>query len=137
MRELKKNPARTLGIKHCANSGAVVNFRQTCLDMVRPGLLLYGLYPGASGAGWTSVPVMSVKTRVAEITHHRAGDTISYGRTFTCGRDMRLAVIPIGYARRAAALPLRQAIGLHQRAPGQAGGHHMHGYVHGGRDGPA
>ena len=98
VRELEEESGRTLGIKHCANSGAVVNFRQTCLDMVRPGLLLYGLYPGAERGGMDLRPVMSVKTRVAEITHHRAGDTISYGRTFTCGRDMRLAVIPIGYA---------------------------------------
>ena len=95
---LEEISGRSLGIKHCANSGAVVNFRQTCLDMVRPGLLLYGLYPGAERGGLDLKPVMSVKTRVAEITHHHAGDTISYGRTFTCERDMTLAVIPIGYA---------------------------------------
>ena len=98
VRELEELSQRPLGIKHCANSGAVVNFRQTCLDMVRPGLLLYGLYPGAERGGLDLKPVMSVKTRVAEITHHRAGDTISYGRTFTCPRDMTIAVIPIGYA---------------------------------------
>ena len=85
-------------LRHCANSGAVVNFRQTALDMVRPGLLLYGLYPGAERGGMDLKPVMSVKTRVAELTRHRAGDTISYGRIFTCERDMTLAVIPIGYA---------------------------------------
>ncbi len=96
--ELEESSGRSLGIKHCANSGAVVNFRQTCLDMVRPGLLLYGLYPGAERGGLSLRPVMSVKTRVAEITSHRAGDTISYGRCFTCERDMKLAVIPIGYA---------------------------------------
>ena len=98
VRELEELSQRPLGIKHCANSGAVVNFRQTCLDMVRPGLLLYGLYPGAERGGLNLKPVMSVKTRVAEITHHRARDTISYGRTFTCPRDMTIAVIPIGYA---------------------------------------
>ncbi len=97
---LEEISGRNLGVKHCANSGAVVNFRQTCLDMVRPGLLLYGLYPGAERGGLSLKPVMSVKTRVAEITRHRAGDTISYGRTFTCERDMTLAVIPIGYADR-------------------------------------
>ena len=95
---LEELSGRSLGIRHCANSGAVVNFRQTCLDMVRPGLLLYGLYPGSERGGLRLKPVMSVKTRVAEITRHRAGDTISYGRTFTCDRDMTLAVIPIGYA---------------------------------------
>ena len=96
--ELEESSGRSLGIKHCANSGAVVNFRSTALDLVRPGLLLYGLYPGAERGGLDLRPVMSVKTRVAEITSHRAGDTISYGRIYTCERDMRLAVIPVGYA---------------------------------------
>ena len=41
---------------------------------------------------------MQVKSRVCDITRHRALDTISYGRTFTCDRDMRLAVLPVGYA---------------------------------------
>ena len=96
--ELENETGRSLGIRHCANSGAVVNFRETCLDMVRPGLLLYGLYPGAERGGLNLKPVMRLLTRVAEITEHHAGDTISYGRIFTCERDMRLAVIPVGYA---------------------------------------
>lgn len=62
------------------------------------GLLLYGLYPGAERGGLDLKPVMRLLTRVAEITEHHAGDTISYGRIFTCERDMRLAVIPVGYA---------------------------------------
>lgn len=85
-------------MRHCANSGAVVNFRETCLDMVRPGLLLYGLYPGPEHGGLDLKPVMRLLTRVAEVTEHHAGDTISYGRIFTCEREMRLAVIPVGYA---------------------------------------
>ena len=96
--ELENETGRSLGIRHCANSGAVVNFRETCLDMVRPGLLLYGLYPGAERGGLDLKPVMRLLTRVAEITEHHAGDTISYGRIFTCERDMRLAVVPVGYA---------------------------------------
>ena len=96
--ELENETGRSLGISHCANSGAMVNFRETCLDMVRPGLLLYGLYPGAERGGLDLKPVMRLLTRVAEITEHHAGDTISYGRIFTCERDMRLAVIPVGYA---------------------------------------
>ncbi len=95
---LENETGRSLGIRHCANSGAVVNFRETCLDMVRPGLLLYGLYPGREHGGLDLKPVMRLLTRVAEVTEHHAGDTISYGRIFTCERDMRLAVIPVGYA---------------------------------------
>ncbi len=95
---LENETGRSLGIRHCANSGAVVNFKETCLDMVRPGLLLYGLYPGREHGGLDLKPVMRLLTRVAEVTEHHAGDTISYGRIFTCERDMRLAVIPVGYA---------------------------------------
>jgi alanine racemase len=66
--------------------------------MVRPGLLLYGLYPAAEKGGLDLRPVMALKTRVGEVTRHRKGDTISYGRIYTCDRDMTLAVIPVGYA---------------------------------------
>ena len=95
---LRAAAGRELGVRHAANSGAVINFPQTALDMVRPGLLLYGLYPGAERGGLSLKPVMSVKTRVAALTRHSAGDTISYGRSFTCARDTLLAVIPVGYA---------------------------------------
>lgn len=95
---VENETGRNLGIRHCANSGAVVNYPETALDMVRPGLLLYGLYPAAERGGMDLRPVMELKTRVCEVNEHRAGDTISYGRIFTCSRDMRLAVIPIGYA---------------------------------------
>ena len=104
---LEKETGVSWGIRHCANSGGVVNYREMSLGMVRPGLLLYGLYPGAERGGLDLKPVMTVLTRVSEITEHRAGDTISYGRTFTCPGDMRLAVIPVGYAD-----------GLHRRLSG-------------------
>ncbi|MEG1633055.1 MAG: alanine racemase [Oscillospiraceae bacterium] len=96
--KLEEITGRSLGIRHCANSGAVVNYPETYFDMARPGLLLYGLYPEEGRAGLDLRPVMTLKTRVCEITEHAAGDTVSYGRIFTCEHDMRLAVIPIGYA---------------------------------------
>lgn len=89
---------RKFKIRHCANSGAVINYPQTYLDMVRPGLLLYGLYPGRETGGLALRPAMELRSRVCDITQHSAGDTVSYGRTFTCDRDMRLAVLPVGYA---------------------------------------
>jgi alanine racemase len=95
---IQARSGKSLGIRHCANSGAVVNYPEMALDMVRPGLLLYGLYPDKELGGLDLRPVMTIRTRVSEITCHKAGDTISYGRIFTCERDMRLAVIPVGYA---------------------------------------
>ena len=95
---LERETGRRFPLRHCANSGAVVNYPEMAMDMVRPGLLLYGLYPGAERGGLELVPAMQLKSRVCAVTHHRRGDTISYGRTFTCDRDMTLAVIPAGYA---------------------------------------
>lgn len=85
-------------IKHCANSGAMLNYNELYMDMVRPGIALYGHYTNGEKEGFNLLPAMELKTRIAAVTEHKAGDTVSYGRTFTCERDMRLAVLPIGYA---------------------------------------
>lgn len=85
-------------IIHCANSGAIVNHGNMSLDMVRPGISLYGIYPGEKCSNFDLRPVMSLKTRIYEIAEHKKGDTIGYGRTYTCPRDMRIAIIPVGYA---------------------------------------
>lgn len=85
-------------IRHCANSGAVVNYPEMHLDMVRPGIALYGIYPGPDTGGLGLAPVMELKSRIAAISDHEAGDCISYGCTFTAEKRMRVAVLPIGYA---------------------------------------
>ena len=85
-------------IRHCTNSGAMVNFPEMYLDMVRPGLAQYGLYPAGEHGALELKPVMKLMTRVASITDHVEGDTVSYGRTYTCDAPHRFAVLPIGYA---------------------------------------
>ncbi|HWS42135.1 MAG TPA: alanine racemase [Pseudoflavonifractor sp.] len=88
-------------IRHCANSGAVLNYPSTHLDMVRPGLSLYGHYPDPSCEGLDGpglLPVMELKSRVSAVRSLPAGTVVSYGRTFTLQRDSRLAVLPLGYA---------------------------------------
>lgn len=85
-------------IRHCANSGAMLSFPETYLDMVRPGVAMYGLYPGADRGGLTLRPAMALYSRVYTVEEHFPGDTISYGRTFTATEPMRVAVVPIGYA---------------------------------------
>lgn len=85
-------------IRHCTNSGAMVNFPDTYMDMVRPGLAQYGLYPAQEHGGLDLRPVMKLMTRVAAITDHVEGDTVSYGRTYTCEGACRFGVLPIGYA---------------------------------------
>lgn len=85
-------------IHHCTNSGAMINYKKTYMDMVRPGIALYGCYPAAERGEIELRPAMELKSRVAAITSHKAGDTVSYGRTFTAEQDMKIAVLPIGYA---------------------------------------
>ena len=85
-------------IKHCSNSGAVINYPSMCLDMVRPGLALYGMYPGADRGEAKLMPAMQLKSRIVAVSEYEAGDSISYGCTFTAQEKTRIAVLPIGYA---------------------------------------
>lgn len=88
-------------LRHAANSGAVLGVPKALegpLNMVRPGLMIYGLSPSA-GVGDTAdlEPVMSFKSRIAQIRELPAGHPVSYGRTFVTARDTRIAVVPAGY----------------------------------------
>lgn len=90
----------TFKICHCAASAAVLNYPCTHMDMVRPGVALYGYYPapgmeGLDGPGLE--PVMTVKSRIAAVRALPKGTCVSYGCTATLERDSRLAVVPIGY----------------------------------------
>ena len=85
-------------IRHCANTGAVINYRQTCLDMVRPGLALYGHYPASEHGELDLRPVLQFKARISAISEHKPGDTISYGRIYTAQRPVITAAVGAGYA---------------------------------------
>ena len=83
-------------IRHCANSGAVVHYPEMMLDMVRPGLLLYGYGDDVGTLGLR--PCMRLVTRITTIKHYDAGTDVSYGRRFTTDGTTRMAVLGIGYA---------------------------------------
>ena len=83
-------------IRHCANSGAVVNFPEMALDMVRPGLLLYGY--GDNTGRLNLKPCMRLVTTVSTIKIYEPGTCVSYGRRFVTGRRTRMGVLGIGYA---------------------------------------
>lgn len=95
---LEKISEKRFAIKHCANSGAMINYDWTYSDMVRPGLSLYGLYPENETGGLDLRPAMELKTRIAQIKDFDEGDTISYGRIYTVPDRRKIAVISIGYA---------------------------------------
>ncbi len=98
IKAIELRSGHTFSIRHCTNSGAMLSFPETYMDMVRPGVSLYGMYPGPDRARFDLIPAMTLKTRVAYVERHEPGDTVSYGRTFTAERPSEIAVLPIGYA---------------------------------------
>ena len=87
---------RTFAIRHCANSGALARYPEMYLDMVRPGIALYGVGADAEALGLR--PVMSLKSCVSTIKVFDPDTDISYGRTFHAEKKTRVGVLPIGYA---------------------------------------
>ena len=87
---------RTFAIRHCANSGALARYPEMYLDMVRPGIALYGVGDDAERLGLR--PVMSLKSSVSTIKVFDPDTDISYGRTFHTTEKTRVGVLPIGYA---------------------------------------
>ena len=96
--EIERLSGKKFAIRHCANSGATLSYREYAENMVRPGLLTYGYYPDKVTGGIELHPAMTLRSRVAAVTHHKKGDAISYGGTWVAERDCTLAVLPIGYA---------------------------------------
>jgi alanine racemase len=81
---------------HTANSMATIAYPQAHLDMVRPGLMIYGLYP-REDIKVKLKPVLSLKTEVVFVKDVCAGTPISYGRTYFTKSRSRVVTMPIGY----------------------------------------
>lgn len=91
---LERAAGRRFSIRHCANSGAMLSWPDAYLDMVRPGIMLYGCMPGCDYIR----PAMALKTRIVQVKDFAPGDTVSYGRTYAAPSPRRVAVVPVGYA---------------------------------------
>ncbi len=86
-------------IRHCANSGAIIDMPELQLDMVRAGIILYGMLPsGEVGNVLDLKPAMSLKTHISYVKQVDSGTPIGYGRTFYTNAPSKIATIPIGYA---------------------------------------
>lgn len=96
---LEKN-GLSIPIKHCANSAALIRFPHMHLDMVRPGIILYGHNPsGFVDCRKLSLkPAMAFKTKITNIKTVESGASISYGRKFIAKKITKIATIPVGYA---------------------------------------
>lgn len=97
---LKEIKARKIKIKirHMDNSGGILNFPQFNLDMVRPGIMTYGIHPSpATETIARLAPVMSFKTTIVLIKEFPPGCGIGYNSTYVTGKKTRIATIPVGY----------------------------------------
>ena len=87
-------------LKHCSNSGAIIDLPETYLDAVRAGIIIYGYYPSeeVNKERLPLKPALTLKTKVVHIKELEEGNYISYGRTFKTERKSIIATLPIGYA---------------------------------------
>ncbi len=90
----------TFTYKHICNSAGVVEYPEYHLDMVRPGIIIYGLYPdeNISRDKLDLIPAMTVKARITRIDEKEENTPVSYGATYKTSKKAKLATVPIGYA---------------------------------------
>ena len=85
-------------IRHASNSIALIDFKEAHMNMVRPGLILYGLHPrGDLMNNLDLKPALSLKTRIVNIKSLPKGRSVSYGRSYITNEDTKIATIPVGY----------------------------------------
>ena len=86
-------------IKHCSNSAGIVDIPQANMNMVRAGIILYGLWPSdeVNKQGMDLQPVMSLKSHISYVKDLEAGRRVSYGGTYVTPETQRIATVPVGY----------------------------------------
>ena len=88
-----------LKLRHCCNSAAGMRYEAMRLDMVRPGIILYGQKPSPDCPDLPELrPVMELKSTVAQVRELREGETVGYGRHYTAPKSRRVATVTAGYA---------------------------------------
>ncbi|SHI98064.1 alanine racemase [Lutispora thermophila DSM 19022] len=87
-------------LKHCGNSATIIDLPKMHLDMVRAGIILYGLAPSQDVEldKLNLKQVMSLKVRISHVKEINTGESVSYGRKFIASRKSKIASLPIGYA---------------------------------------
>ncbi|MBQ6117803.1 MAG: alanine racemase, partial [Clostridia bacterium] len=89
----------TFRLRHCGNSAAILRFREMELDMVRAGVILYGLYPSREVPRTVKLlPVMELKSVISMVKTVEPDTPVSYGRTYVANEKRTVATVPIGYA---------------------------------------
>ena len=91
----------TFSLRHCCNSGAFLSYPEMQLDMVRPGNLIYGLYPSSDCEQERKIdlrPAMTLRSMVSMVKTIAPERSVSYGRTYRSTEERVVATVPIGYA---------------------------------------
>ena len=86
-------------LKHCSNSAGIVRFPEANMNLVRAGIILYGLWPASELAesGMDLQPVMSLKSKISYLKDLETGRAISYGGTYITQEPKKIATVPVGY----------------------------------------
>ncbi len=102
VQQLTRFDAVTTGVSaECsiANSAAILGWPQARRGWLRPGIMLYGVSPFVTGSGETCQlqPVMTLRSALIAVNHHKRGDPVGYGGSWNCPEDMPVGVVAIGY----------------------------------------
>lgn len=94
-----KDNSINIPLSHAANSIGVIDYKKSHLNLVRPGLMLYGIYPRERLRPKVKLkPVMAFKTRIMYLKRIPRGHSVSYGRTFIASKPTLIATLPVGYS---------------------------------------
>lgn len=99
MCQMLKERGVNIPIKHCSNSAGIVDIPEANMNMVRAGIILYGLWPSneVNKRSMDLQPVMSLKSHISYIKNLEEGRKVSYGGTYITPHTQRIATVPVGY----------------------------------------
>lgn len=99
VKEAEQKADMNIPLKHCSNSAGIMEINEANMDLVRAGIILYGLYPSDQVVkeSVSLMPALSLHSHIIFVKQLHPGQTVSYGATFTAEREMRIATVPVGY----------------------------------------
>lgn len=96
--KVEKESEYKIPLKHALNSAGLVEYSEYDMDLVRAGIILYGLWPDSKPMQEIDLkPVLSLHSQIVYVKDVPAGTSISYGGTYICEKDMKVATVPVGY----------------------------------------
>jgi len=99
IKKLEDSGIQNIGYKHFANSGAVLDLKETYMDCIRPGKLLYGYLPSEEVHNKLFLkPILSLKCKIIQLKNLEEGSNVGYGNIYKTKRKSVIAVLPLGYS---------------------------------------